>query len=247
MGRIIIILLTLSITGCNFQKEDKNKNPENSLIEKTTILIPEKKSGKTSQKDTLANQEAPKQEPIKYDYNYIKSQTVDLSTKLETQYREDRKGKHIPGKFLYNFLYSKNISIGFPGAIPIDEENTFVFKHSKEFKNYNLFTFTYSDETCCTTLYGVTTVKDSINVIDVGVLSYTGGDGGWSGEKYGKWLNDSIFKSETVSNYLEELGEEDNNYIETDTIWTTIKINQKGFFSEVKKDSVKYIGTKKQY
>lgn len=253
MNKIIIISLALLITGCNSTKKKEIKDSKNTSVEKTVISTPKKDSTKIFQKDTISKKQIEKRDPVKYDYDYIKSQTQYLYTEIKTFYRTDREGEHIPVSFLKKYLFNKKISIGFPESIPSDYPNAFVFKHFKKLPKFNLFTFAYSDESCCTTLYGVTSNKDSINVIDVGVLSYTGGDGGWSGEKYGNWLNDSIFKAKTISNFMDEIGgesdemEEDNNNIEIDTIWSTIKINHKGFFSEIKNDSVKYMGTKKQY
>ena len=71
-----------------------------------------------------------------------------------------------------------------------------------------------------------------------------GGDGGWYGEQYGFWKNDSILKITEVSNYDEDLIEENNN-TKIDTTWSKIKFDKNGVISKVEIDSISYLGNQK--
>jgi hypothetical protein len=180
-----------------------------------------------------------------FNIEYIKSKTSNLSDKIRVSYNPNNKNKNsIPKEFLTNFIKPHKIDIGYPEYLPDDYPQSYSFKEFKEYPEFDLFTFTHDDESCCTTLYAVTTKKGTLEVINIGVIGYTGGDGGWVGEKYGDWTNEYLIKSIEPSEY-EEPAPEKPIEKEIDTIWSEIKILKSGKmeYSEIKK--VKYLGTKK--
>lgn len=178
-----------------------------------------------------------------FNSDYIKSKTSKLSSVISVDFESKNKQNFIPNEFVSQILTPHKIDIGYPENLHPDYPKAYSFKEFKEFSDFDLFTFTHDDESCCRTLYAATTKKDTLEIISIGVIGYTGGDGGWTGEQFGTWINDSILKTTIVSDYDEDLI--DNNNSEIDSIWTVIKLNQYGYLQEIRIDSVKYIGDKK--
>lgn len=241
MKKLAIISIFFLVLNCTTKKEKK-------------VIVPHPvSSSKKTQQDSISSHKKEVVPSIEkqsivdtttYDFEYIKSQSQSLSSKVKVFHRTSRDEKHIPKSFLTKFLSNRKITGGFSKKLPTDYPNSFVFESYKEFSDYNLFTFTYSDEFCCTTLYAATIKKDTLSIINLIAIAYSGGDGGWEGEQYGEWQNDSILKIVSTSDFDNDLLEETNNS-EIDTIWSTIKLNKKGLFTQIKNDSVKYVGSKK--
>lgn len=246
MNRIQIVLFLLLLYSC---KEDRKKDLHNRQKEELASEIETSKDSEEididrflEAKDTLVEMDLLTDE-IKFNIDYIKSKTSSLSIDISVEYEPDNKQDIIPKEFVFKYLTPHKINIGYPDHLPPDYPEAYAFKEFKEFPEFLLFTFTYDDESCCTTLYAVTTKKDTLEVVNIGVIGYTGGDGGWVGEKYGKWLNDTILKTIVVSDYDDDLVE--NNNSEIDTTWTVIKLDKNGYFEENEIDSVKYIGNRR--
>lgn len=203
-------------------------------------------------KDSLVQEkkETYKSDPLKdtsyfhqtFNIDDIKEVTSNFSYKVQV---EDTVGrKRMPKHFLENYISKKNIVIGYPDFLTSYYPESYSFQNFKEYKNFILFTFSHFDESCCINLYAATSKKDSIDIINIGLIGYTGADGGWIGEKYSVWENDSTLAAITTSEYDEDLIEENNN-TEMDTIWSVIKFDEQGYISEKVTNSVHYIGSKK--
>ena len=232
MNRTIIILLLIIIYSCKTENKKNTKPPENKTD--TTYV----KEDKVDTIDSLKSQ-------AEFNIEYVKSKTNKLSDEIRVLYNPNSKIKKIiPKEFLTKFIKSHKIDIGYPKYLPDDYPQSYSFKEFKEYPEFNLFTFTYNDESCCTTLYAVTTKKDSLDIINIGVIGYTGGDGGWVGEKYGKWTNEYLISNIEPSEYDEPAPNKPVEK-EIDTIWSEIKVLKNGTmeYSEIKK--VKFLGTKK--
>lgn len=236
MKRIILVLI---IVFCSCKRNRKNERKEKELEFKKDQVVEYKKLNRflldknliVSGKDTV------------FSIDYIKFQTSELPKKINVSYNTSSGNKNsIPKVFLSKYIEPHKIDIGFPEYLPADYPESYSFKSFKEYPNFNLFTFTYDDESCCTTLYAATTKKDTIDIISIGVIGYKGGDGGWLGEKYGEWYGDYGLSNIEVSNYEDPL--EEDKGIEVDTIWSEIKLSDKGVLNYIEHHKVKYLGDK---
>lgn len=92
-----------------------------------------------------------------------------------------------------------------------------------------IFTFVFTNEFCCRTIYAITSPSARFEIIDIEEVAVMGGDGGWYEYDYGEWTTDhqmAIVKAEVTENYLE-----DDEYEEiVDTTWVSISIGPNGFF-----------------
>ncbi len=242
MNKTIVILLLTLVYSC------KNENKETIKLNKTKST--EFQKSEKLEQTKLAKFDSEKSiDSIKikeeFNFEYIKSKTTDLDKEISVSYNNSNKNKKfIPKDFLINFISPKKIDIGFPESLPSDYPESYSFQASKEYLDFNLFTFSYDDESCCTTLYAATSKKDTLEIINIGVIAYSGGDGGWVGEKYGEWINNYSISSTEVSEYDEPDSEEPTE-IETDTIWSEIQISKKGIFKYIEHRKVKYVGNKR--
>jgi hypothetical protein len=251
MNRTIIILLLILIYSCKTENKEKIKsteiksvelkNTENSKQTELTEFIADTINiGETIKEniDSLKIQEV-------FNFDYIKSKTKELSKEISISYNLSNKNENfIPKDFLEKFISPKKVQIGFPESLPADYPESYSFRESKEHQDFNIFTFSYDDESCCTTLYAATTKKDTLDIINIGVIAYSGGDAGWVGEKYGEWTNDFLISNIEPSEYDEPAPEEPME-TEIDTIWSEIKILKDGTMKYSETRNVKYLGKKK--
>jgi len=228
----------------------ENKNNFNPAEIKTTKVVEKKEAVEIKTESAKIDQ---KKENLRdslnlqteFNIDFIKSKTTEVSNEISVSYNHSSQNKKtIPNEFLKKYIRTHKIDIGFPEYLPADYPESYSLKEFKEYEQFDLFTFTYDDESCCTTLYAVTTKKDTIDIINIGVIGYTGGDGGWIGEKYGKWTNEYLISNIEASEYEEPAPKEPVEK-EIDTVWSEIKILKNGImeYSEIKK--VKYLGNKK--
>lgn len=253
MNKTIIILLLILIYSCKNENKEKIKPTEfkstelkeTEKLEQTELNelteLKTEKSAKIKEKeentDSLKVQE-------EFNFEYIKSRTSELSKEISVSYNISNKNKNfIPKDFLIKYISPKKVDIGFPESLPADYPESYSFRASKEYKDFNLFTFSYDDESCCTTLYAATIKKDTLDIINIGVIAYSGGDAGWVGEKYGEWINDYSISNIEPSEYDEPAPEEPIE-TEIDTIWSEIQISKKGILKYIEHHKVKYIGNK---
>lgn len=234
----IILSLVIIVLSCKKELKKGFKN-ENSKFEKSKVLNEKAYSDSLNKRKTSIS--------IKdsiLDVNYIISKTSKFSRKINVKhnYTQTKRRNRISKSFLSKYITPHNIDFGFPDNLPSDYPESYCFQEFKEYPNFNLFTFTYDDESCCKTLYAATTRKDRIEIISIGVIGYEGGDGGWSGKKYGEWYSDYGLSSTEISNYKDPL--EDSNEIETDTIWSEVQLNNQGILNYIEHHKVKYIGNK---
>ncbi|TMM59313.1 hypothetical protein FEE95_07735 [Maribacter algarum] len=181
---------------------------------------------------------------VEFDSNYIRSKTSPLSKTIDIEKINVALLEKLPKKFISEHLSPYKIEIGYPEHLTDDYPDEYVFLEFKVFENFNLYTFVHDNETCCRTLYAVTIGKENNNTINIGVIGYEGGDGGWVGKQYGSWTSEAIIETTTTSDYDEDLIESNNN-TEVDTTWSFIKIDQNGYFEKTDSLAVKYIGDKK--
>ena len=155
---------------------------------------------------------------------------------------------YLPPSFITKYITPKKIDFGFPNHLYAEENynQAFTFDNVKEYDHFYMLTFYHDNESCCRTLYGATIKKDTMQIINIGVLEYEGGDGGWSGSKHGKWSTDSTFDCVTYSEYDEDFID-DTNSTEINTFWSIINRSKAGMMHEIITDSTKYIGDKKIY
>ena len=182
-------------------------------------------------------------ESTAFNFDYIKSNTSLLSKIINVNNINTEQLNTIPNKFIQDYITDRKKVIGDSISLTPDYPGAYRFFENKEFENFNLFTFTYSDESCCTYLYAATTIKDSLSIKDIAIIGYTGGDGGWIGEKYGAWYSEFGLGTTEVSNYDDD-HIEDNNNSEIDTTWSEIQLSKKGLFKYIEHHKVKYNGNK---
>lgn len=244
MKRALIVLLlifnysckkevknTLELTNNNYSEKQKDTLNSENLNDS---LVRENKNEK--QIDSSANN-------AEFNFDYVKSKTKKLSREIHVSYNPTKNSKKfIPREFLSKHISNHKIDIGFPDYLSAEYPESYSFEEFKEFKDFDLFTFTHDDESCCTTLYAATTKKDTLDIISISVIGYTGGDGGWNGAKYGTWIKQNLISNLEYS-FSQELFAEPNETPQTeiDTIWSEIKLltNGKMEYRELKK--VKYI------
>ncbi|MAN29343.1 MULTISPECIES: hypothetical protein [Mesonia] len=241
MTKKILIIILLVIYSCHSEKKKGRETFDNLDTKQVKKEFNNKVDSSISgiqnnlMKDTI-------QEKSFFNIEYIKNNTSKFKDKVKIE--DDSAKTTIPKKFLENYFSNKEIKIGYPKFLTSYYPESYFFQNFKEYENFILFTFSHFDESCCQNLYAVTSKKDSINVMNIGLISYMGADGGWIGEKYGEWENDSIIKTITYSEYDEDFIE-DNNNTKIDTTWSVIKIDKNGIITEKIIDSVNYIGNKK--
>lgn len=101
------------------------------------------------------------------------------------------------------------------------------------------FSLVKEDEVCCITLYGFTSTRDSLHIIDAQVLALKGGDGGWTEEDVLEVLSDSSWlrlKQETYLDFDADSGGFAPMFF--DTLIMEGYFNREGVFYEITQDSV---------
>jgi hypothetical protein len=234
MKKTLLLLIIILFHSCKSESKkpletEKEENPTELNVDK----IEKKISKPITEIDSL----------VEFDIDYIKSKTSNLSKQIDIEKIDVKKLEKIPGEFITKYITPHKIDIGYPEYLHKDYPEAYAFNEFKEYESFYLYTFTYDDESCCRTLYAVTAEKDSLKTINISVIGYDGGDGGWFGKKYGKWVDDFGIENTDVSNYEEESAEQ-NNETEIDTIWSKIQLNKKGIFKYIENSKVKYIGNK---
>lgn len=151
--------------------------------------------------------------------------------------------KTFSSDFLKNTIANKKIQIGFPQEFNPEYPESFYFYQGKQFRDFYLLTFLHTDETCCTTLYGATFLNATDSLINMAVLAYKGGDGGWYGNQIANWHSENILNIIEFSEYDEDLDEMTNNS-EIDSIWNEIELNKKGVFKLNQIKKISYFGDK---
>ncbi|WP_336069867.1 hypothetical protein [Mesoflavibacter sp. CH_XMU1404-2] len=232
MKKILAILIITITYCCKSKVENEKSNLENDTAIDTSKITDQAKKIINDTPTKIRN----------FNIEYLRNNTINFSDYVQVADNEGR--SQIPKEFLENYISNKKIVIGYPEFLTSYYPESYYFQNFKEYKNYILFTFTHFDESCCNNLYAVTSKKDSLNIINIGLIGYMGGDGGWYGEQYGFWKNDSILKITEVSNYDEDLIEENNN-TKIDTTWSKIKFDKNGVISKVEIDSISYLGNQK--
>jgi len=237
MKKILLIVLIILFQSC---KSESKKQLETEVIEKRTEIIVEEIESKTKehvpQIDSIM-------EPTELDIDYIKSKTSPLSKTINVENIIVSELEKIPLEFIAKYITPHKIDIGYPEYLPADYPESYAFNEFKEFDNFYLFTFIHDDENCCRTLYAVTIEKEKLKVISIGVIGFTGADGGWIGKKIGKWTRETIIETMTTSSYDEDFIEKNNN-TEIDTTWSIIKTGQNGYLENTESLVVKYVGDK---
>ncbi|NIJ44887.1 hypothetical protein FHR24_001326 [Wenyingzhuangia heitensis] len=180
----------------------------------------------------------------KFDFNYIKLKTKKLRKQVSVNEKPCNENTKITKEFIATYLSSQKTVIGDYEYLNPTNYDGFCLKQHKEFKNYNLFTFTYDNGTCCRTLYVATVQKKSLEIINIGVLAFSGSENGWLGDKYGKWIGENVLDMVTVSYYDDDFVE-DNNNSRVDTTWSVININQQGILKENNYKRVRYLEGRK--
>lgn len=180
----------------------------------------------------------------KFDFNYVKSKTIKLEKHINVYNKNCTLKNRIPKAFITNFLNTQKTVIGDYEYLDPNNTDGFCFKQHKEFPAYNLFTFTYENDTCCKTLYAVTTEKKSLKIINMGAIAFTGDQSGWLGDKYGKWISKDIMDLLTISYYDDDFNPNNSNS-RVDSIWSIIKIDKAGFLEEYPYKRVKYLDGRK--
>lgn len=228
MKHLIILLITIVLFSCKKNTLDNTTEPAPSPVEKTikpdTIL-------KGSVQET--------KQKISFDIDYIKSKTTSLSKTIDLKQIDPNNLDSIPKEFITNYLTPHKITIGYPEHLPNEYSKEYRFSQFKAYQDFNLFTFTHRNETCCITLYAATIAKNDLKVIDMCTLGYEGGDGGWYGHNSGTWTTDYLINTMEVSNYDEDFTE-DVNQMEIDTTWAEIRLNDKGTFEHKELRKVAY-------
>jgi len=234
MKKTILLLIIISLYSC---KSESKKQLETDTEGYTTELKIEKIETKILQSTTEIDSVP------EFNISYIKSKTATLSEQIDIEKIDIKQLKKIHGEFITKYITPHKIDIGYPDYLHADYPEAYAFNEFKEYENFYLYTFTYDDESCCRTLYAVTAEKNSLKTINISVIGFEGGDGGWVGKKYGKWYSDYGIGNTDVSNYDEESAEQ-NKETEIDTTWSEIQLSKKGIFKYIKHHKVKYIGNK---
>jgi len=206
-------------------KESKDLNLEKAEIETEKTII---------ETDSII-------ELTEFNIEYLKSKTTPLSKIIDVNDIDTDQLNKIPNKFIQTFISNSKKAMNDSISLVPDYPGAYSFYQYKEYENFDLFTFTYDDESCCTHLYAGTTSKDSLSLINLSLMGYTGADGGWGGDMYGNWINEFSIGSTETSNYDNDLMEETNNS-EIDTIFSETQLNDKGYFKYIEHHKVKYIG-----
>lgn len=181
--------------------------------------------------------------PVHFDFAYVKSRAIPISVTAVTS-NVDTAGNPIEPAFVRKYLDKQKVSVGFPEVLDGSYPRFFWFKGYKSLPVFDVLTLVNTNEYCCQTLYAITLNKEPFSVIDIAVLAYTGGDGGWVGSKQGRWINDRELDLLEVSDYDDDLDETTNNS-EIDSIWTRLRISESGKFSETVLKKVHYLGNEK--
>jgi len=234
MNKLLLIVLIL-IVSCGSEKKGKN------------VSFVESENGGDSQIEISERTNFDIDTVLKYDLNYLKSNTVIVDSKIDLRgFKNNNIDNYVPTDFVIKFLASRKIKGTYTKELYADHSKAFSFYQFAEYSKFNLLTFTYKDESCCIYLYGVSLEKgDDINVLDIGQITYSGADGGWIGEQYGEWNDGYSIDLVEISEYYEDFDERTNN-TERDTLWSEFNIDKQGFFEYKKIDSVSYVGNKKQ-
>ncbi|MBL4559929.1 MAG: hypothetical protein JKX79_02980 [Labilibaculum sp.] len=191
---------------------------------------------KTEQKDKEINL-------INFNIDFIKSKTTKLTENFNVGSIKIKELNKIPKQFLETYISSHKVDFGYPEYLPSDYPESYSFYQFKEFENFYLFTIIHTNEFCCKTLYAVTTEKNKISIINIGVIGFVGGDGGWIGERFGNWFNEFGIGSTLINSYDEDLDEKTNN-TEIDTTWSEYDFSKKGIIKNIEHHRVKYKGDK---
>jgi hypothetical protein len=234
MKKTFLLLIIILFHSC---KSESKKPLETEKEQNSTELNVEKVETKISKPITEIDS------ITEFDIEFIKSKTLALSKTIDIEKIDVKNLAKIPGDFITKYITPHKIEIGYPEYLHADYPEAYAFNEFKEYENFYLYTFTYDDESCCRTLYAVTVVKDSLKPINISVIGYEGGDGGWIGKKYGEWFSDYGIGNTDVSNYDEESAEQ-NKETEIDTTWSEIQLSKKGVFKYIEHHKVKYIGNK---
>lgn len=234
MKNTLLLLIIILLYSCNSERKspletEKGQNPTDLNVEKTENKI----SKPISETNSITE----------FDIHYIKSKTSPLSKTIDINKIDVKNLEKIPRDFITKYITPHKIEIGYPEYLHADYPEAYAFNEFKEYENFYLYTFTYDDESCCRTLYAVTAEKDNLKPINISVIGYNGGDGGWIGKKYGEWFSNYGIRNTDVSNYDEESAEQ-NKEIEIDTTWSEIQLSKKGIFKYIEHHKVKYIGNK---
>ncbi|QVY66021.1 hypothetical protein [Polaribacter sp. Q13] len=217
---LALLLIPFFFSFSEVKKEGSLNEPSNLMYADTTIILPN------------------------IDFEFIERKTSKAKKDVEVYSQFCSKKNRMDKEFISKYLSSQKIAIGDSELLDLNNYDGFCFKEYKEFPAFNLFTFTYENGTCCKTLYGVTTKKGSLEIINLGELAFTGDKDGWLGDKYGKWISEDIMDMITISYYDDDFVETNNNS-RVDTTWSIIRIDKKGLFKENAYKRVKYLEGRK--
>ncbi|WP_421752704.1 hypothetical protein [Croceimicrobium sp.] len=101
------------------------------------------------------------------------------------------------------------------------------------------FSLVKEDEVCCITLYGFTSTKDSLHIMDAQVLALSGGDGGWVEADVLEVLNDTSWSRLKQESYT-DFDADSAGFVTMhfDTLFYEAFFNWRGIFFEITRDSV---------
>ena len=208
----------------------------NALTRELSDANSSKKKDTLIQNDNIIKQQEP------FNLDYIKVRTTEIKDSINPNFQTLQTGIDI--NFISKYISPQKVKIGYPEYLPSDYGKSYSFEGFKEFEHFNLMTITHTNETCCNTLYLISLKKYSITVINIATIGFYGGDGGWHGQECGTWVNDSTIRTIVASEYDDDIDETTNNS-EIDSTWFEYQISKDGLISQLKLDSVKYIGNQK--
>lgn len=173
------------------------------------------------------------------DIEFIENRSLPISDEFEIGFvsAEDTIDTDVLTKFLPAKVYNQN---GIDSLL-LQYAWAYKFYQFKEYKKFYLFIFSYEDESCCIYNYGCIINKDKLEVSQIALLGYVGGDGGWEGETKGKWIDDHLLSTTTSSYYDQDFNDSTNN-AEIDSNWLHIHLLKSGSIKYQTVKSVSYIG-----
>lgn len=144
------------------------------------------------------------------DIGYIKKVTRKAGTKFTVPDWNDSLVA-VSTAFLEKFLFDAPVSVGYARTFLKDTPDSFRFYQHKDLERHFLFSVVYADESCCRIVYGITVDKGSRKIVDIALLSLSGGDGGWGEDNNGIWESDTLLNLLKVEINYEDF--EDNEVV----------------------------------
>jgi hypothetical protein len=188
-------------------------------------------SKKESIKNSLQNQLIDSRRISSQDLPFIISQS-SLRQKQFIIPEPEGQLQQIPKDFLNKYIFNLPVTNLNSASIPEDVAEFFYFNEYWNTGELFFFSIVYIDESCCQMVYGITVDKKNNTIREVALLGLSGGDGGWSEDDYGEWINDT-----TLSVTKPQIFDDLEGNISIDTTWLEIAYNKNGHFHQSTLDS----------